>query len=125
VGGEADATAFRTLIRSAQHDNAHVVRRGAFELLKVQSSMPSTQQSTPGAPLVGAEKQQEDFKTLNPEPNRQGLIVGAEEQQEAVDLAMTHLRKEDLRGEPLFKPNGDPLSLCTEAALTVGAFARE
>lgn len=47
------------------------------------------------------------------------------ERREALATAMGFLRREDLRGESLFKPNGDPLSLCAEAIGVVGAFTRE
>ena len=32
-----------------------------------------------------------------------------------MQLALQHLRKKDLRGEPLFKPYGDPMALTEEA----------
>jgi len=42
-------------------------------------------------------------------------LLAAPEDERVMDLALQHLRKKDLRGEPLFKPLGDPMALTKEA----------
>jgi len=51
------------------------------------------------------------------------VAVGPQERAALLELAMPFLTREDLRGQPLFKPNGDPMSLCSEAIGAVGKCA--
>ena len=50
-------------------------------------------------------------------------VLSGEADARVLDLALTHLRKQDLRGQPLFKPYGCPMALTTEAIRVAAAVA--
>ena len=63
------------------------------------------------------------LQALSLVPSRRGGRDISPTGQRVLSEALSLLEKKELRGQPLFKPNGDPLSLSAEALAIVGVLA--
>jgi hypothetical protein len=136
---EEDPLQRRSIIKMLQDlapkDDALVVRALCLRLLRKQEAIPTRHIILGALRKVSGRGNQEVVDALLECAEvdrcfeiRQAAVallshVAPLQDERVMTLALQELRKQDLRGEPLFKPYGDPMALTKEAIEIVGKIA--